>query len=442
MKALFNLIICLTIFQAVIFFFIFIFSRKRNLSLILLGIYLITIVGPGLHFLLDNFNIKAVYEFPANFYLLSPPIFYLYTKSILGIISKKDVKHLILGIIEFIIFFILFLFPHDLGSYVYNSIIIPNKLLIFTVIIPIYSVSYLLASIFTLKKYKLKVEEYYSANEEERLNWIYVTNIISIFLYVIDTAGSFITIKFGVQFNILLISGSGIAFIVYWISIYGLNQKSLILNIEEDKIRVINNQARIQQENSTLINNENHKLIDNLKSSHTNITENNLSSKEFYEQRQIKEPVLMEEGDSLFVSNNFQDADYLKPSESEDKSITIDKSEFTEEFHLKYQKLVTFLEETKIYKDKEINLFRIAELVQLSYRDVSKSINTVANKNFNQFLNEFRVKEAMRLIKEDSSQKYNLSWIAEEVGFNSRSTFFSVFKAIVGMTPNEFKKSN
>jgi len=439
MKALFNLIICLTIFQAVIFFFIFIFSRKRNLSLILLGIYLITIVGPGLHFLLDNFNIKAVYEFPANFYLLSPPIFYLYTKSILGILSKKDIKHLILGIIEFIVFFILYLYPEDLGSYVYNSIIIPHKLLIFTVIIPIYSVSYLLASIFTLKKYKLKVEEYYSANEEERLNWIYVTNIISIFLYVIDTAGSFITIKFGVQFNILLITGSGIAFIVYWISIYGLNQKSLILNIEEDKIRAINNQARIQQENSTLINNENHQLFDDSKSEKFNITENNVTRKEI---KQEKEVTLMEESDSFNINNNFQDNDNQDINESENKSISINKSEFTEEFHLKYLKLVTFLEETKIYKDKEINLFRIAELVQLSYRDVSKSINTIANKNFNQFLNEFRVQEAMRLIKEDSSQKYNLSWIAEEVGFNSRSTFFSVFKSIVGMTPNEFKKSN
>ena len=180
MSVLFNLITCLTILQAGIFSLIFIFNKKRNVSLILLGIYLITIVGPGLHFLLDNFNIKARFEFPTNFYLLSPPIFYLYNKSVLGLLSKKDSRHLILGIIEFFFYILLFYFPSELAEPYYRYFLLPNKLVILTVFLPIYSVSYLLASIYLLNKCNFRVQEFYTSNEQKRLKWIYITNIICI----------------------------------------------------------------------------------------------------------------------------------------------------------------------------------------------------------------------------------------------------------------------
>jgi AraC-like DNA-binding protein len=391
MTELFDLITNLTILQAVVFFFLFTLNRKRNVSLILLGIYLITIVGPGFHFLLDNFNIKAVYEFPTNFYLLSPPIFYLYTKSVLGILSKKDIKHIVLGTLEFVFFLFLYIYPYGFTGLVYINYIIPNKLLIFTILIPIYSVSYLLASILILRKYNFRVEEFYSSNEQKRLRWIYVTNIISIFLYVVDTITTFISIKFGFQINIYLIITSAIAFIVYWISIYGLNQKSLILDIDI---------AHEELENNT-----------GQKLSKVEIEDNFIGNKE-----------------TLIIEAK---KETIKPL------IPLSKDAYKEN----YLKIVAFFEETKIYKDKEINLFSVSELLQMQYRDVSKSINTCANKNFNQFLNEFRVNEAKRLIKAEEFQRYNLTWIAEEVGFNSRSTFFAVFKSLVGMTPNEFKNS-
>jgi AraC-like DNA-binding protein len=77
----------------------------------------------------------------------------------------------------------------------------------------------------------------------------------------------------------------------------------------------------------------------------------------------------------------------------------------------------------------------------MPYREVSNVINKFANKNFNLFLNEFRIDEAKRLINNDSSDKFNLTWIAEEVGFNSRSSFFAAFKTISGTTPDKYKKS-
>ncbi len=372
MDKIFNLITSLTILQAVVYSAIFILNKKRNTSLILLGLYLFTIVGPGLHFILDNFNIKAVYEFPTNFYLLSPPLFYLYTRSVLGVLRKKDYWHLLLGILEFVFFTVLFLYPQELAEPYYRHLLIPNKILIFVGVIPIYSVSYLVASTVILKKYKASVKNFYSSAEESRLNWIYITNFISIFLYVIDTSASLILIKNGYEINTYMVITLAIAFIVYWISIYGLNQKNLLLEIKEEDAPSIT----------------------------------------------VEKPV--SDHKEIFVAQNS-----FKPEDYEEK----------------YHRIVAFVNETKIYKDKEINLFTIANLLQMPYREVSNVINKFANKNFNLFLNEFRVEEAKSLITDDDSDKYTLTWIAEEVGFNSRSTFFAAFKSITGMTPAEFKKS-
>lgn len=372
MDKIFNLITSLTILQAVVYSAIFILNKKRNTSLILLGLYLFTIVGPGLHFILDNFNIKAVYEFPTNFYLLSPPLFYLYTRSVLGVLRKKDYWHLLLGILEFVFFTVLFLYPQELAEPYYRHLLIPNKILIFVGVVPIYSVSYLVASTVILRKYKASVKNFYSSAEESRLNWIYITNFISIFLYVIDTSASLILIKNGYEINTYMVITLAIAFIVYWISIYGLNQKNLLLEIREEDAPSIT----------------------------------------------VEKPV------------------------SDHKEIFVAQNSFKlEDYEEKYHRIVAFVNETKIYKDKEINLFTIANLLQMPYREVSNVINKFANKNFNLFLNEFRVEEAKSLITDDDSDKYTLTWIAEEVGFNSRSTFFAAFKSITGMTPAEFKKS-
>jgi AraC-like DNA-binding protein len=396
MSVLFNLITCLTILQATIFSLIFIFNKKRNVSLILLGIYLITIVGPGLHFLLANFNIKVRFEFPTNFYLLSPPIFYLYTKSVLGLLSKKDSRHLILGIIEFFFYLLLFFFPSELADTYYRYYLLPNKLVIFTVFLPIYSVSYLLASIYLLNKCNFRVQEFYTSNEQKRLKWIYITNIISIFLYVLDTLTTFMSIKYGFQINIFLIGTIAIAFIVYWISIYGMNQKSLILDLDDEDVK--NKMSTISDELPAL--------------EHFN--------EENFKQVKMSDKALMENIEKLPLNKT-------------------ENNSLNDDYALKYQKIVAFFEATKIYKDKEINLFKVADLLQMPYKDISKVINRCSEKNFNQFLNEFRINEAKRLIKNNDFEKYNLNWIAEEVGFNSRSTFFAVFKSLVGMTPNEFK---
>ncbi|ATN05571.1 quinolinate synthetase [Chryseobacterium indologenes] len=90
------------------------------------------------------------------------------------------------------------------------------------------------------------------------------------------------------------------------------------------------------------------------------------------------------------------------------------------------------------YLDSELNLIKLAEMLSVSTHHLSYVINTGFNKNFFQYVNEFRVEYAKILLKKDS--KLSILGIAYESGFNSKTSFNTTFKKVTGLTPSEFKK--
>ncbi len=89
----------------------------------------------------------------------------------------------------------------------------------------------------------------------------------------------------------------------------------------------------------------------------------------------------------------------------------------------------------------EFSLQRLSELVGAPYKHVSQVINEIYKINFNNMLNEFRVREACRRLAEDENYtNYTIEAIAESIGFKSRSNFISTFKKLTGITPSEYKR--
>ncbi|MGM9859651.1 MAG: helix-turn-helix domain-containing protein [Muribaculaceae bacterium] len=82
---------------------------------------------------------------------------------------------------------------------------------------------------------------------------------------------------------------------------------------------------------------------------------------------------------------------------------------------------------------------RLAEIVGEPYKNVSQTINECYGCNFNALINGYRVREACRRMG-DPQQWGNLTieGIGQSVGFKSRSTFISAFKANTGLTPTEY----
>ncbi|WP_432326806.1 helix-turn-helix domain-containing protein [Mucilaginibacter sp. P25] len=73
--------------------------------------------------------------------------------------------------------------------------------------------------------------------------------------------------------------------------------------------------------------------------------------------------------------------------------------------------------------------------------DLSRIINVGMGKNFNDFINEFRVRETARKMRDPAHAHLTLLGIAYESGFNSQRTFNRVFKEMTGKTPAEYKNS-
>lgn len=105
-----------------------------------------------------------------------------------------------------------------------------------------------------------------------------------------------------------------------------------------------------------------------------------------------------------------------------------------------YEKIIEVLNKSGIYKNSNLTVVELAERVGFHPKKVSHSINQFANKNFNQFVNEFRVNEAKRLLSDPSYDQLTIEAVFRDSGFNSKSVFNTVFKEYTGHTPTEFKK--
>ncbi len=96
----------------------------------------------------------------------------------------------------------------------------------------------------------------------------------------------------------------------------------------------------------------------------------------------------------------------------------------------------------KPFTDTELTLPKLAERMGISAHHLSQIINERLNQNFFDFINAHRIEEAKRQLLDPKKKHLSILGIAEEVGFNSKSTFNAAFKKHAGMTPSEWRKSS
>lgn len=99
---------------------------------------------------------------------------------------------------------------------------------------------------------------------------------------------------------------------------------------------------------------------------------------------------------------------------------------------------VTLIDE-KLYLNPELSLNDLSEKIDISSRNLSYVINNQFQMNFADLVNSYRIKEAVRIFEEAKDPKQTILEVIYEVGFNSKSSFYSSFKKVVGKTPKEFK---
>ncbi len=99
------------------------------------------------------------------------------------------------------------------------------------------------------------------------------------------------------------------------------------------------------------------------------------------------------------------------------------------------------MDNTLEYCSVEFNLDKMSTLVNSRTKYVSQVINECYGKNFNAFINEYRIKEACRkLIDTKNYGGYTIAAIAESVGFKSNANFNLIFKKVTGITPSMYQE--
>jgi AraC-like DNA-binding protein len=128
--------------------------------------------------------------------------------------------------------------------------------------------------------------------------------------------------------------------------------------------------------------------------------------------------------------------------QTEKSSKKYEKSSLTPEIQDNtLKKLQELMQNEKPFLKSDFSLPYLAQQLHISPHHLSQILNEQLKQNFFEFMAQYRIEEAQKLLQKPDNQQFKIEEIAEMVGYNSKSAFNTAFKKIVGQTPSEFKKS-
>lgn len=97
------------------------------------------------------------------------------------------------------------------------------------------------------------------------------------------------------------------------------------------------------------------------------------------------------------------------------------------------------LEIDKIFLQPNLDVKSLAKELETNEKYLSQLINKKYNVNFSNFINEYRIEYAKKLLLDKNYSNYTIEAIGNLSGFNSKSGFNATFKKATNKTPSEFK---
>ena len=106
-----------------------------------------------------------------------------------------------------------------------------------------------------------------------------------------------------------------------------------------------------------------------------------------------------------------------------------------------FKEISKLIVDDKLYLESDLSLSKLSKLIGQSTQKISSVINQYAKRNFNDFINYYRIQEAKKMLSDSENEKFTISSIAFDTGFSSLSSFNSAFKKFEEMTPSSFRKN-
>jgi len=104
-----------------------------------------------------------------------------------------------------------------------------------------------------------------------------------------------------------------------------------------------------------------------------------------------------------------------------------------------FQSLNKYVVEEKAFARSELSLDEVASAIDVTSHTLSQLLNVFLRMNFFNYVNHQRVNFVKQMLVDPDFDKFSLMGIAEEAGFNSKSSFNRIFKKKTGMTPSQYK---
>jgi AraC-like DNA-binding protein len=370
-----------------IFFSLLLISKKNNINanrLLSIWLFLISF-SLFIHYLyLTDLIQKVPYlaglDNPIPF--LYPPFIYYYTKLLTSRKPLFSIKSLI-HLLPFILYFLYLFFNFYLKSGVYKYEFIKNlqyknypiDLLVANYLKILQAVVYLVIMTKMIHKHQICIKQEFSNTEKINLTWLKIITYSLILIYFFKFIGiissSFVSIS---DINLIItVSDLSIILFIYIIAFYGIKQPKIFINSQPTD--------------------ENKSLQDEVLSDLAKV--NTINKKQKYS------------GSPL--------------SDDESKKLL--------------NLLQKYMETEKPYLQSQLTINDIAGKLEINPKYLSQVINEQIGLNFFNYVNLFRVEEVKKRLLDKKYQHLSIFGIALDCGFNSKSSFNSIFKKFTNQTP-------
>ncbi len=105
---------------------------------------------------------------------------------------------------------------------------------------------------------------------------------------------------------------------------------------------------------------------------------------------------------------------------------------------LHMENLKRIVEKEKLYLNHKFTLNELSDKSGIPHHNISQILNEHLDKNFYNFINEYRIQEFKEQVLNPKNKNYSILAIAFDCGFNSKSSFNRIFKEMTGQTPSQY----
>lgn len=102
-------------------------------------------------------------------------------------------------------------------------------------------------------------------------------------------------------------------------------------------------------------------------------------------------------------------------------------------------RLLSYFEKHEPYLDGNLTVSDLAEKLGIQRHKLTEVLNTELNMNFYRFVNTYRVEKVKKLLIDANNNNFSIEALGYDCGFNSKTTFFTVFKNMTGCTPAQYR---